>query len=1016
MSFATEIADAWADPPAVYRGAPFWSWNGALEPGRLCRAIESMHEAGLGGFFMHSRYGLKTPYLSKEWFACVSACIEKARELGMKAYLYDEDRWPSGPAGGMITRENPDYGAHALLAVPLAEADAAKALAVFAAGFNDDGELTGYGLAPPGGFMSPDARAIAFNVVPDEPRAWHNDGAYLDTLNPDAVAEFIRVTHRAYADRYAKDFGGVIPAIFTDEPNIPTAGPDPKAGRLAIQWTADLPREFKRRRGYDIRDRLPELVYRQNAGEGFSRLRHDYYRTITELFVENFTRQIGQWCRKQPIAFTGHILGEENLITQMQAVGAAMPHYEHMEWPGIDLLTDQADDLAPAKQCAGVADQLGLPRVLSELYGCTGWDWPLEGHKFIGDWQYAAGINFRCPHLTHYTLAGGAKRDYPASIFSHSPWWKHYRTVEDYFGRLSVALTQGTPVRDVLVIHPIESAWGLHHPVAAEQSRALLTMQSDWQRIIRLLSGEHYDWDFGDESLLAKHAKASGANFKVGRMTYRVVVVPPVETLRGTTLALLTRFAAGGGKVLFVGEPPAHVDAQPRDDGRAFAQQQTLVAAPDQLLAALERLLPRRVSIVEDGHEFTQAWAMLRKVKGGQLLFLQSHDRRQAHRVTVSVAGGRPVVLWDPRTGRRVRVRSTVEDDRVRFEIDLPATGSALLTLGVSVPDAVHPPHPRKVVLREEVFGPLDIELDEPNALPLDYCTYSFDEQPFSAPMPTLRADAEIRKRFGLGSRLGGEQQPWYLYATGRVDTAVRGPCRMRRCFHVTDVPSRCLLALEQPENYRITVNGKPAGEADGWWIDEDIRTLDIAALLRRGDNEILLAFDYRPDMELEDMHLVGDFGVRTRTDAPPEPGNMTLIARPTSLQLGSWVSQGLDFYTGTVRYKIPVRKPEAGRRLRISLPGVSCTAAAIRVGERTFPLPWAPMEADITDALVGGLNSLSVEVIGGRKNILGPLHVPWGRWTGPGEFGPDHPLWAEPYCLTDHGLTAPVVLETLAE
>ena len=120
MSSPQDLLTAWQNPPAIYRGAPFWSWNAKLDPARLCRQIEGMNRAGLGGFFMHSRYGLKTPYLSNEWFACVSECVEKARQLGMKAYLYDEDRWPSGAAGGLVTRKNPSYGNHRLEMVPLA--------------------------------------------------------------------------------------------------------------------------------------------------------------------------------------------------------------------------------------------------------------------------------------------------------------------------------------------------------------------------------------------------------------------------------------------------------------------------------------------------------------------------------------------------------------------------------------------------------------------------------------------------------------------------------------------------------------------------------------------------------------------------------------------------------------------------------------------------------------------------------------------------------------------------------
>ena len=96
------------EPSNAYRGKPFWAWNGQLDPQELRRQVRLMHRMGLGGFFMHSRVGLATKYLSRNWFECVRACIEEAEKLGMEAWLYDEDRWPSGAAGGLVTK-NPRY-------------------------------------------------------------------------------------------------------------------------------------------------------------------------------------------------------------------------------------------------------------------------------------------------------------------------------------------------------------------------------------------------------------------------------------------------------------------------------------------------------------------------------------------------------------------------------------------------------------------------------------------------------------------------------------------------------------------------------------------------------------------------------------------------------------------------------------------------------------------------------------------------------------------------------------------
>jgi len=1007
VSSFRELNSEWQCPSAIYRGAPFWSWNSKLDPDRLGRAIDSRRNAGLGGFFIHRRYGLKTAYLSDEWFECVSACVEHARRTGMKAHLYDEDRWPSRPAGGRGTREHPEFGLH-YLALVEKPAEGEKVLGRFSVELDADGRMLGYGASGRG-------KGVAFVLRRQGPVGYHNDGAYLDTMNPSAVDAFIRVTHDAYAERYAVDFGDLVPSMFTDEPNFGYWVTAALSGAAAIVWTPALPEEFARRRGYDVLSHLPELFF-ASVGEDFSKVRHDYMRTVTELFVESFTQRVGRWCEEHHLPLTGHVLLEGGLQIQMSAVGACMPHYEHMQWPGIDILCDQADELITAKQCASVADQLGKERVLSELYGCTGWDWPLEGHKFGGDWQLATGVNLRCPHLTHYSLAGGAKRDYPASIFHHTPWWRYYSTVETYFARLCYMLTQGTPVRDVLLLHPIESAWGLYLPARADQTEALGEMESTLRAIMYGLSGQHLDGDFADESLLARHGAVSGSHatlFRGGRMVYKAVLVPPCVTLRSTTVALLTEFATQGGAVIFLGRTPTMVDAKPATGlGRLLSRSTRLEGDANRYADAVAKRLPRRVSLREGGKELRSVWYMLREVSGHQVLFVQSHDRKAGHTVQVDVKGIGPVVLWDALSGEKHVLAAEFADGRVRFTLALGPTGSALVTLGLPVPDAHLRPQPPRVVRPETLSGPFAATLTEPNTLPLDYCRFRVGEDEWSDLVPTLKADQLIRARYGLGTRLGEEPQPWYLYATGTVDTGPRDPCEMRWEFRVTDVPATLKLAVEAPQDYEILVNGQCPGEPDGWWVDEDIRTLDIAHLTRKGDTEVLLRFVYRPDMELEDLYLVGDFAVKRRGKEAPAPGRVTLLTPKPTLALGSWVGQGLDFYGGAVRYSIEVEKPAAGQGVRVRLPGVACTCAALHVNGKVFVLPWAPFEADVTSALRDGPNTVEIEVVGGRKNILGPLHTPWGMGTGPHSFSPDNGEWTFEYHLTDHGLMEPVVVE----
>lgn len=106
---------SFSNPPSEYRGAPFWCWNTQLKRDQLLRQIDSLQDMGMGGFHMHSRTGLDTPYMGQEFLENVKACVDVAKDKKLLACLYDEDRWPSGVAGGLVIADNPEFKAQHLL-------------------------------------------------------------------------------------------------------------------------------------------------------------------------------------------------------------------------------------------------------------------------------------------------------------------------------------------------------------------------------------------------------------------------------------------------------------------------------------------------------------------------------------------------------------------------------------------------------------------------------------------------------------------------------------------------------------------------------------------------------------------------------------------------------------------------------------------------------------------------------------------------------------------------------------
>ncbi len=1019
MSFIEIIKSNWDNPSSGYRPAPFWSWNAELEPERLCRQVDSMHKAGMGGFFMHSRYGLKTEYLGDEWFKCVSACIDRAEDIGMKAYLYDEDRWPSGFAGGTITRRRPELRSCFIAAVDIVGSAEKKSqivnpLCVFEVKLNDAGKLLSYEQIGIDDDVAAGSMKMCFDVRYQKPEPVFNNSEYISTIDPEAVDEFIKSSYDPYAARYKDKFGGVVPAMFTDEPNYGFWTLQFEDGRHKFVWGRNFVEEFKKRCGYDILPVLVEILF-SSEEDGFSKVRYDYHKTLTELFVENFSGKIGKWCDENGIALTGHVLHEATVSDQLVAVGDCMEHYEHMQWPGIDLLMDRHSEFLTVKQCSSVAEQLGKEKVLTELYGCTGWDWPLEGHKFIAGWQFALGINFLCPHLSHYSLSGGAKRDYPSSISDHSGWWKYYGVVNDYLSRISMMLCQGKAVRDIAIIHPIETGWGLFESsMYQEQLKSELDVDRVNNKIAKMLLDEHYGWNFANEALLEKYGSVERDKFIVGKMKYKAVIVPDLLTLRENTVKLLKEFAQAGGIVIFVNNLPSRIAAEKKDSVSELLDLDNVVCVgEDEVIAKLDTLVERRISISAGGVEADFVWDMTKALDGGYLSFMQSLDREKSNVVKVKMTDvDGPVVLWDALTGTKHRVEYAEVDGGVEFELQLEPSGSAMLTYGIECDDAADTEKLTELIKRVPVEGPLDIELTEMNSMPLDFCWYKLGDDGFSELVPVIGADKQIRAKYGLNPRLGLEEQPWYLYQTGAFDLSVRDKGVMRFTFDAEIVPPVCYLVIEQPADFAITVNGKVVSEVCGWWVDEDIKRIDITDVVVSGENTVELGFDYRANMEIEDIYLIGDFGV-SKIDESREFAydNRKLVALPGKLEYGNWVDQGMAFYTGSVEYKIQVEK-NGDQRVCIVLPAVECSAVALKVNGDEYVLPWGIMAKDITPSLQQGTNVVTVEVFGSRKNTLGPLHVPKEDWTGPHQFSPDHPKWQDEYILTKYGMIDPVMIE----
>ncbi|NOZ29777.1 MAG: hypothetical protein GXP39_17255 [Chloroflexi bacterium] len=974
-------------PPKTYGAAPFWSWNDDLQEDELVRQIGVMDEGGWGGFFMHSRVGLITPYLSRRWFECVKACVMEAKRRGMHAWLYDEDKWPSGFAGGIVPALSPAYRSKTLYClVDHKPTHIPERLGAWIAR-REEGQLVDFQPAPDPSAFDPTTHAWVqiYPVTATLTEPWFNGYCYFDALNPEAVRAFIESTYEAYAREVGDAFGTTIPGIFTDEPQYIRW----RGYHRAIPWTDDLPEEFRERNGYDLIPELPSLFF--DTGD-YMRVRYDFWRTVTLRFVDSFTRQVGEWCAEHNLMLTGHMMAEDTLESQIRWIGAAMPHYEYMQLPGIDKLCRDIDQPVTAKQLDSVVCQLGKPLALCEAYGCSGQDFSFAGRKWIGDHLYALGISVLNPHLSLYAMRGARKRDYPPNIYYQQPWWPYNSAFDTYYTRLSYVLTQGQRVVDVLVIHPIASAWTVYRPMGTLRAERL---SRELQALNDSLLALHRDYHFADEILLARYGKVADGRIRVGEMAYRVVIVPPGTTLAQSTVDLLHDFAEAGGLVLAVGEAPTRVDGRPAQ--RVLPPETVRIPNERAAIAqALDARLPADILIEGEGAE--EIIYHHRRDGTTEIFFLANQDLYEGREVRVVLPGEGRLERWDPFTGQTEPLAGHVSGGRTEVTLSFPPVGSHLLVMHTDQPPVAlsseqRPSTEESIALPDRwTFRRLD-----PNAITLDYCSIRLDDGPWSERKPIWQAHRDAM-----------------MAGTGT-------PFALRFRFQVEALPSAIELVLECPERFQIAVNGRNVPYQDtGYWRDISFKRVDIRSYVQEGENTIELTGVVAEDTELEDIYLIGDFGVSARRIGPerhgaegmdfdryaPEFALTQEAAGGTSRDLNT---QGYPFFAGILSLSQTVEVADPGEQAILALDGLHAIVAEVWVnGQQAGITLLPPHEVDVTEHLKPGANEIEVRLVTSLRNLLGPLHRAGGdqRWTGPNDFV-DMSRWTDDYIFVPFGFEA---------
>ncbi len=923
---------------------PFWSWNDKLDEKELRRQIRNMNDMKMQGFFMHARAGLETEYLSDEWYGCVAACIDEAKKLGMQAWSYDENGWPSGFAGGKLLLDSDNHAT--FIEAKICESFPQKndsTLAIYA--FLENGI--------PSLVSAPEDNCEKYLHI-----TTGKDSSYVDTMRADITDKFIEATHSEYQKRFADDFGGAMPGFFTDEPQY---------YRWKTPYSKCMDEWFLEDYGYSVLEALPALFCDY---PGACEHRYDYHRMTTKKFTENFSKRLYDWHEKNGALLTGHFVQENSLEGQLMCCGEIMPQYMYEHIPGVDYLGRELVGDLSFKQLGSVAAQTGKKTTMSEMFACCGWDVSPRELKRIAELQYSGGVNLMCQHLYPVSIRGQRKRDYPAFYSEHNVWQKHLASFNEYFNNLGAILAMGCEYANLLVIHPMHSAWLYFQRVDMENS--VKALDDELAELIKFLSGNQICYHLGSETMMRDMAKVSGNKISVGLCSYDTVVIPGCDTLDSTTVELLREFICRGGKVYTYNHHiPTRIDGRCAD--LSLLENLEDISDPK----SLDALRSNSDVITESTCDISDVRMQVRNTKYGRIIYLTNLSYKDVSlRLRVKKCAG--LGMLDIPSLKTSAVYGSIFEGDAVAEILLRGGESAVLT-EYEAPEFLsgHPVFVECIKLKNDFIT---------EEMPQNYLTLD-------------------RARASKNGAEFGELKPIEQIRDELLFERYSGELTLSFPFDITDIPERLELICEPSMSKSITVNGKSVISGESFAIDRCFPLTDISGLLKKGENIVNISLDYYQsdyvyyvlyggvseslrnclvfDTEIECMYLRGSFALDMSVENfEREEKNayrydalcgMSLIKQNPTLDIRNVVTDGYPFFAGEISFSTTVDYSEGDPTLLHI--GDRYSTAEVTVNGKAAGVLILSEYIDIKDYLVPGENKLKLTLCNNYRSLLGPHH-----------------------------------------
>lgn len=743
-NFAGSLYQNFQNPPSAARPFVRWWWNGGrINIKELIRELDLLKEKGISGVeinpiaFPTGNIPMDNPiheWLGKDWLAILKQTLIAAKERGITCDIIVGSGWPFG--GEFLQKEeqiqllalgtkklegNKTYtlkksdllaemdflltrkeGSIALFEIRLAPAEASnfdpgKVISITSDEIKVDVPVGDH-------ILHYLVKLIGYTAVTHgAPGA---SGPVLNHYNKTAVERYLNRMSDAFTANIGA-MGDYLRAVFVDSLEL-----------RGSNWNDDFLVEFQKRMGYDVAPYLPFILFKINKASTYNggqviggddvvkfsataeneieRVRYDFETLRLALFHERFLLTFTDWCKKNKVKSRVQAYGRE-YYTLESAMALDIPECE--TWLRADVGTDTVENsfvkgrgARPVNKFVASAAWLTGKRIVSceEITNTSlVFNDTLERIKITGDQSNLSGVTHSILHGFNYSpkeipFPGWVR--YGTYFNERNTWWPYLKNWIDYKARLSAIFQASEMQADIAIMFPLADMWskvGLQYQQYPQIVQPIYA-NNVWEAIHQNGGG----CDYIDENIL-NQSKFAGGKLSYGPRSYKTLMMLEMESIAPATIDSLRKFAAAGGKVIFVGKDPVKTFGLKNHETndkkiassilelkKSYPKNIISFPAPAEKQTIIEWYIAMRKELdipvyVEISNPVSHVNQIYYKNADADVFFISNYNLKRSHEFTaIFNIANKAAWLWDAETGKKYLYPTDGAKNKLKISLD----------------------------------------------------------------------------------------------------------------------------------------------------------------------------------------------------------------------------------------------------------------------------------------------------------------------------------------------------------